>query len=392
MMAESAPILETPKLEQMIDRNVLDELCRSFFESFELPVRVYGHEGTLLAQVPNEPILPGGRERTLPIEYDGRSIGQLVVGPLPFPERRNNLEKLSLHFSRVLDAVLFSGHRAYLASTMHLATASENYRELAEKTAHLQQAYDKLKELDRLKSTFLATMSHELRTPLTSIIGYSEMLATGMGGELNTTQREFVETVRAKGDQLLELILTLLDVAKLENDKLKLTLGPVDPSELALDVLRTVTPTATKKRIGLEHRIETRLPTMHADKTRMRQVLLNLLDNAIKFTPQGGHVRLDVNSTTLARHSDANAAVFNLPQAAIQFSVHDTGMGIPEAEHEKIFDAFYQVDGSATREHGGAGLGLSIVKRLVESHGGNIALESTPGRGTTFNVRVPVED
>jgi two-component system sensor histidine kinase BarA len=391
-LAQAQAILETPRLDQLVDRQSLGELCRSFFESFELPVRIHDAEGALLARAPEEPVLPSGRECTLPIQYDGSQLGELVVGPLPFPERRNNLDKLASHFSRTLDAVLFAGHKAFLASTMHLATASENYRELAEKNAHLQQAYDKLKELDRLKSTFLATMSHELRTPLTSIIGYSEMLASGMGGELNPTQREFVDTVRAKGDQLLELILTLLDVAKLENDKLRLTLGSLEPGELAQDVLRTVTPTATKKGIQLEQRIESRLPVMKVDKTRMRQVLLNLLDNAIKFTPGGGMVRLEVVASTLARPADANAAVFNLPQAAVQFAVRDTGIGIPEGEHEKIFDAFYQVDGSATREHGGAGLGLSIVKRLVEGHGGVIEVESMPGHGTTFIVKIPVEE
>ncbi len=389
---EAPAILDTPTIDQLIDRASLTELCRSFFESFELPVRVYGAHGALLAQAPEEPVLPGGKERTLPIQYDGSRIGELVVGPLPFPERRNNLEKLATHFSRMLDAVLFAGHKAYLASTMHLATASENYRELAEKNAHLQTAYDKLKELDRLKSTFLATMSHELRTPLTSIIGYSEMLANGMGGDLNGTQREFVDTVRSKADQLLELILTLLDVAKLEHDKLKLHVVKLEPADLALDVLRTESPAATKKGIQLEHRIETKLPTMKVDKTRMRQVLLNLIDNAIKFTPAGGVVRLEVIATTMARSEDANAAVFNLPQAAVQFSVRDTGIGIPEAEYEKIFDAFYQVDGSATREHGGAGLGLSIVKRLVEGHAGTIEVESVVGRGTTFIVKIPVED
>jgi two-component system, NarL family, sensor histidine kinase BarA len=390
--AEAPSMLETPRLEQLADRSSLHELCRSFFESFELPVRIYAQDGSLLAQAPDEPVLPGGKERTLPVEYDGKLIGQVVVGPLPFPERRNSVDKLAVHFARVLDAVLFSGHRAFLASAMHLATASENYRELAEKNAHLQQAYDKLKELDRLKSTFLATMSHELRTPLTSIIGYSDMLASGMGGELSPTQREFVDTVRAKGDQLLELILTLLDVAKLEQDKLKLHLITLTPSELALDVLRTVSPAAAKKGIQLENRIESKLPSMLVDKTRLRQVLLNLLDNAIKFTPSGGSVRLEVTSCSLARPSEANAAVFNLPRQAVQFTVQDSGIGIADGEHEKIFDAFYQVDGSATREHGGAGLGLSIVKRLVEGHGGTIAVESQPGRGTTFRVCIPVED
>ncbi|HEY6879218.1 MAG TPA: hypothetical protein VI299_14430, partial [Polyangiales bacterium] len=137
LLSGAPQLLDTPRLDQLVDRTSLHELCRAFFDSFEVPVRVYGSEGTLLAQVPEEPILPGGRERTLPVEYEGTLIGELVVGPLPFPERRNNLDKLASYFARNLDAVLFAGHRAFLASAMHLATASENYRELAEKNAHL---------------------------------------------------------------------------------------------------------------------------------------------------------------------------------------------------------------------------------------------------------------
>jgi signal transduction histidine kinase len=390
-------LLDTPRLEQLIDRSALEDVCRSFFESFGIPVRVLNKEGTLLSavRVEGDAMLIGGRERELPITYDGRELGTLVVGPEPFPERRNSLDKLATHFSRVLDAVLFSGHRALLASTMHLATAEANYRELAEKNDRLQQAYDRLKELDRLKSTFLATMSHELRTPLTSIIGYSEMLASGMGGELNPTQREFIDTVRNKGDQLLELILTLLDVAKLEQDKLRLTLAPVDAHELAVDVVHTVSPAAAKKNIVIEHHFEPGLPLISADKPRLRQVLLNLLDNAIKFTPKGGKVTLQVGVANFQRIVDegsVGAVLLSAPERALQFVVRDTGIGIPTVEHERIFDAFYQVDGSATREHGGTGLGLSIVKRLVEAHGGVVELESVVGRGTEFRVRLPVSD
>jgi two-component system, NarL family, sensor histidine kinase BarA len=395
--AEAHSILETPKLEQLLDRAALLDVCRSFFDSFGMPVRVVSRDGNVLAVIEpqGDSALLGGRQRELAIEYDGRTLGKLVVGPEPFSERRNNLDSLASHLSHVLDALLFSGHRALLASTMHLATAESNYRELADKTEGLQRAYDKLKELDRLKSTFLATMSHELRTPLTSIIGYSEMLASGMGGELNPTQREFVDTVRAKGDQLLELILSLLDVAKLEQDKLRLLLAPVDAAELVSDVVRTVSPAAAKKNIQIEHRIEARLPPMQADKARLRQVLINLLDNAIKFTPKGGAVTVEVGLSERASQADAGSpgmVLLATPERAFQFLVRDNGIGMPADEHERVFDAFYQIDGSVTREHGGTGLGLSIVKRLVEAHGGTVELDSTPGRGTEFRVLIPLAD
>ncbi len=390
---EESWLADTPRLEQLLERGALADVCRSFSETFALPVRVVTQDGALLVAVGADGMNAGGRERELALEYEGRKLGRLIVGPERPMERHDDLDKLALHLRRVLEALMFSGHRALLASTMHLASAEANYRELAEKSERLQHAYDKLKELDRLKSTFLATVSHELRTPLTSIIGYSEMLASGMAGELNAAQREFVDTVRAKGDHLLELILSLLDVAKLEQDQVQLKLAPVDPDELLADVLRTVSPAAAKKHIQLEHRIEGRLPKVRAEKARLRQVLLNLLDNALKFTPKGGVVTLEITRSELAPAVDASAsglALLAAREPAVQFLVRDTGIGIPASEHARIFDAFYQVDGSATREHGGTGLGLSIVKRLVDAHGGAIELDSTPGRGTEFRVRIPV--
>jgi two-component system, NarL family, sensor histidine kinase BarA len=388
-----ARITDTPELAQLLDAAALDDVCRTFSACFGLPVRVFASDGALFAAAYAEGAeLSDERTSELPIRYDGRALGRLVLGPVG-ADAPHALDKLALHFSAVLDALLFSGHRALLASTMHLASAEASYRELAQQNARLQAAYDKLKELDRLKSTFLATMSHELRTPLTSIIGYSDMLANGMGGELNPTQREFVDTVRAKADHLLELILALLDVAKLEQDQVRLQLLPIDPGALIADVLRTVSPAATKKQLKIEQLLPPELPYVRADQLRLRQVLLNLLDNAVKFTPKGGTIQLEVAHAQLASRDDAEGAGLVLlggDEPALEFRVRDTGIGIPAEEHERIFDAFYQVDGSPTREHGGTGLGLSIVKRLVEAHSGAIEVVSEPGRGSEFRVRLPL--
>lgn len=384
-----------PLLDEVLDRATLGDLCRAFFDTFELPVRIVtGDERVLAAHGADAGAEAGGRERHVSIDYAGHRLGTLVVGPERAGTPRDDLDKLTQYLSRVLDVLLFSGHRAHLASTLHLASAEASYRELAEKNERLQHAYDRLKELDRLKSNFLATMSHELRTPLTSIIGYSEMLGTGMGGELNEAQREFVDTIRAKSDQLLELILTLLDVAKLEQDQVHLKLASIDPAELALDVLRTIGPAAAKKGIRVEHHIESRLPRVRADKTRLRQVLLNLLDNALKFTPRDGTVRLEVAPGQLTQPGadEGGLVLLGAPEPAVRFLVRDSGIGIAPSEHARIFDAFYQVDGSATREYGGTGLGLSIVKRLVDAHGGTIELASAPGEGSEFRVQIPVAE
>jgi len=143
--------------------------------------------------------------------------------------RAQTAQRIASHLRGVLDLILFSGHRAQLTSSMHLLTVRENYRELGEKNTRLQEAFDRLKELDRLKSNFLATVSHELRTPLTSIIGYSEMLEAGIAGELSPEQGGFVETIRTKGELLLQLISSLLDLNKLERGQLKIKPEYIDP-------------------------------------------------------------------------------------------------------------------------------------------------------------------
>jgi signal transduction histidine kinase len=391
-----AALTETPALEQLVDRAQLDALSSSAHDSFGVALRVVTSDGRQLYPLTSERgeqvTLAGVARCELPITYDARRLGTLFV--TADEALASSLPKLAQHLAHTLELLLFSGHRALLASTMHLATAEAGYRELAARNEQLQQAYDKLKELDRLKSTFLATMSHELRTPLTSIIGYSEMLASGMGGELNPTQSEFVDTIRAKGDHLLELILTLLDVARLEQGQLRITLAATNAEELARDVLRTVAPAAVKKSIRLDANIATGLPNVYADQPRLRQVLLNLLDNAVKFTPNGGSVSLEVASAALAGDDEdgAGLVLLSAPGRAVEFIVRDTGIGIPASEQTRIFDAFYQVDGSATREHGGTGLGLSIVKRLVDAHRGTIEVRSRKDQGSEFRIKIAASE
>lgn len=449
-------LADVARLEDIVDRGALAEVCRSFFELFSLPIRVFSRDGTLLADAhearaictyvnslpegrpacstlvdevkavdPQDgpvvhPCFTGAVYRIVPIDYQGRRLGRFVIGPYLPAERREvprsllvidpgidqetarealgemprlreeTAERLAAHLSRVLDLIVFSGHRAFLTSEMHVASVRESYRELAEKTEALQEAYDKLKELDRLKSNFLATVSHELRTPLTSIIGYSDMLAAGIAGPLNEEQSEFVETIRSKGDHLLSLITSLLDLNKLEQGKMSIQRETVDVRELVHDVAKALTPLAKKKDVALEVEAADDLVPVEADPVRLRQVLFNLTENAVKFSPKGGRVR--IGARRVPRDTDADPMGLVLLAGLehdLELWVSDSGPGIPAAEHERIFDAFYQVDGSSTREHGGTGLGLSIVKRLVEAHGGRVRVESAPGAGATFRVVIP---
>ena len=445
------------RLEEVVDREALSDVCRSFFELFGLSIRVLSKDGALLADVHQEreicqyvnglsggatacartvaevktakpdggPVLvgcfTGGRYRVEPIRYQGRQVGRFVIGPyLPAETRAvprslleidpgvvdddalealaemprvrpETAERLATHFRKVVDLLLFSSHRAHLTSEMHVASVREGYRELAEKTAKLQQAYNRLKELDKLKSNFLATVSHELRTPLTSIIGYSEMLEAGIAGDLGGEQREFVETIRRKGDHLLALITSLLDLSKLEQGALRLEREPLVPKDLLDEIATTFLPRAIQKTILIEVEAAENLPAIDGDPVRLRQVLSNLVDNAMKFTPDGGTILLRAVETDLVGGEDGEMGMVLMAAArpAICVEVKDSGAGMKAEELPRIFDAFYQVDGSSTREHGGAGLGLSIVKRLVNAHEGEVRVSSEVGVGTTFSVTLP---
>jgi signal transduction histidine kinase len=243
-----------------------------------------------------------------------------------------------------------------------------------------------------LKSNFLGVISHELRTPLTSIIGYSEMLSEGIAGPLVGDQQKFVQTINQKGEQLLELIMSLLDLSKLESGTMSLRKGSVLMSKLLSEVASTLEPKARKKSIGLHWSVDPMLPPVQGDAERLRQVFINLVDNAIKFSPDGSVVRI-VAAMAPSREGGAGEEGFSLLEPSrrmVEIRVIDTGIGIPEEERGRIFDAFYQIDSSSTREHEGTGLGLSIVKRLVDAHGGKVTVGANDPTGAAFSVTLPV--
>jgi signal transduction histidine kinase len=365
----------------------------------------------------------GARYAIFAIESDGRRVGRIVLGPFFVPELTELPSELARpdsgvdparaaealralpritqadalrfgrHLVKSLDLILFSGYRALLTSNMHLLSVRESFRELEDKNQELQVAYDRLKELDRLKSNFLATVSHELRTPLTSIIGYSEMLAEGLAGDLTAEQRDFVQTIREKGEQLLQLIKGLLDLSKLESGTMSLRKQAMDLPKLVRDVEQTMTPSAHKKGIRLTVATDHAVPLLYADAERLRQVLLNLVENALKFTPSGGSVTISSALTTMDPSGGAEGGLVLLGtrRPAVELRVADTGIGIPVAERERVFDAFYQVDSSSTREQGGTGLGLSIVKRLVDGHDGQVRIEDNVPRGAVFVITLPLK-
>jgi signal transduction histidine kinase len=446
------------RLQDLVDKDALRDMIRSFHALFGISLRVFAADGFLLAEAVAEQEIcryiaglsdgrvacmktvaaarrvdPHGRGEAehacftgaqyhiFSIDYDGRRLGKAVLGPylpaettsvppsllavdeainparalelLPRMPRakRETITLISDHLRRTLDLILFSGHKALLTSQMHLSSVRESYRELQDKNQKLQEAFDKLSELDRLKSNFLGVVSHELRTPLTSIIGYSEMLAEGLAGELAGDQLKFVQTINQKGEQLLELIMSLLDLSKLESGTLALRKHVVSIDKLLSEVASTLEPKARKKSITIECSVAPTVPPAQGDAERLRQVFINLVDNAIKFSPEGSTVRAVASIASPAnREGEEGFSLLEPSRRMIEVRVIDTGIGIPEDERAKIFDAFYQIDSSSTREHEGTGLGLSIVKRLVDAHGGKVFVTGNEPTGAVFSVLLPV--
>ncbi len=280
----------------------------------------------------------------------------------------DEFEDLSHAFNRMLHNLV----------AMQQALREVNH-DLDKKVDELAQANMALFEMNRLKSDFLATMSHELRTPLNSIIGFSEVLSSSEG--LNDRQRRYAANIQTSGKMLLGMINDILDLAKIESGKME-----VRPDDFSIrDVLEALSnlmrPMADRKEIAIECRLDDAIPLLRQDPGKLRQIVYNLLSNAIKFTPEGGRV-------WIRAQPDGRFVVIE---------VEDTGIGIAEEDRDKIFEKFRQANSNGgesnvlTREHQGTGLGLSIVRELAKLLGGDVQLQSEPGQGSTFTVRLPMQ-
>jgi PAS domain S-box-containing protein len=238
--------------------------------------------------------------------------------------------------------------------------------ELASKNLELEQA-------SRHKSSFLASMSHELRTPLTSILGFSSLLIQGLFGELNEKQQSYVQGIEDSGLHLLELIKDILDLSKIEAGKMALDFAPCSLVGICRETIGLVSSQARKKQIAIQLDIVPNLDTIEADELRLRQMLLNLLSNALKFSDPGSQVGLEVS----------------LQDGKIQISVWDHGIGIAETDLDLLFQPFQQIDSSLSRNHEGTGLGLALTNQFAHLHGGHVTCESRLGEGSRFTIVLP---
>jgi PAS domain S-box-containing protein len=261
-----------------------------------------------------------------------------------------------------------------LAISEQLAVALQDARSIQ----LTEQALEEMREADRLKTQFLANMSHELRTPLNSIIGFSRVILKGIDGPVNETQSQDLNAIHHAGLHLPGLINDILDVSKIEAGKMELTFGDADLREIVRGVMSTAAGLVKDKSIELISHVPESLPLVQADSIRVRQILLNLVSNAAKFTDQG---QIEVSA----------ALMDDVDPPEMLLSVADTGPGIAPEDQAKLFEPFSQVDASPTRKTGGTGLGLSICRHLVELHGGTIWVESQPGKGSAFFFTLPLQ-
>ena len=244
-----------------------------------------------------------------------------------------------------------------------------------ERTAKLKQANAELAEAARLKDEFLAGMSHELRTPLSAILGMSETLLGGLYGPISDDQQEPLRTIIDSGQHLLALISDILDVARIGAGKLELNTTALQVESICQASLDLVKPLAEKKQLEIHVNIDSEAHTLQADERRLKQILVNLLSNATKFTPIMGRIGLEVS--------------IDKELKAMLFTVWDTGIGISEQDLKHLFKPFSQLDSRLSRQYGGTGLGLSLVYHMSEMHGGSVSVQSQLGQGSRFTVSLP---
>jgi PAS domain S-box-containing protein len=246
--------------------------------------------------------------------------------------------------------------------------------ELSRQNELLRRQAIQLEQASALKSQFLANMSHEFRTPLNAILGYTSMLLQGVFGGMSDSQRNSLARVDTSGRHLLALINDILDISRIEAGKMPVHLAEFPLPELIAEVMAEVEPIVSRTRLALSRDLTPELPPVHSDRAKVKQIVLNLLTNALKFTPEGS-VKI--------------SATWYSPGDRILIAVTDTGIGIAPGDQARIFEDFSQADSSPTRAYGGAGLGLAICRRLASMLGGQIRVDSAVGRGSTFTLMVP---
>ena len=309
----------------------------------------------------------------IPVEYQQRRLAVLVLAStVPLGEDEHLfLERLAVTLGVALDNLRQYSDLKQLAEKLRASS-----EEIAVKNLQLESG-------SRMKSEFLANMSHELRTPLNAIIGFSEVMKDGLLGELTAQQKEYVSDIFDSGNHLLSLINDILDLSKVEAGKMTLEIEPVVVSDLIQAGLQVVREKALAHRLHLTAEIAPVLDEIWLDQRKAKQILYNLLSNAVKFTPEGGDIKMTVRRVERSVSKGQPFTRF------LEIAVADTGIGISPENQALLFQPFTQIDSQLSRRYSGTGLGLVMVKRLTDLHGGEVIMQSALGKGSTFTVMLP---
>ncbi len=295
----------------------------------------------------------------LPLIARDRTLGVMWLSDSTVGRRFTELE--------IEEANLISGQAAIAMDNAML------FKQLSQANRQLEESYERLKSLDNVKMEFFALLSHELRTPLTTIKGYADLLQDGVLGPLNDEQRDKLLKISAGVDRLTKIVDNLSDLSSIASRRYTMDILPVSLKDLISEVARGIAFLAERKGIRLSWDVPADLPMVYVDRARISQVILNIVNNAIKYTPPGGRITI--------RAKDERDHVL--------VSVHDTGIGIAKKDLENIFSGFYHAGYKLSYEYKGAGLGLALSKGIIESHGGRIWAESEVGKGSTFYFTLP---
>jgi signal transduction histidine kinase len=305
-----------------------------------------------------------------PVVARNEPVGFILMGNTSLYGKvtEGDAELLSILASQIGTAIentklyteLFSSHK-------------ELERRVAERTKELEQLNEELKKLNKMKSDFISAVSHELRTPLTSIKGYASILMTGKLGDVLPAQKERLEKIDKHSNSLVHLINNLLDIARIESGKVHMEMRDISIKEMLDSIVDIITPQIKEKNISLKINSKIKLDRIKVDQGQMERVFLNLLSNAAKFTPENGRITIDIED----KNDD------------IQFSIEDTGIGIPPQDIQKVFQEFFRADNALDQKIKGSGLGLSLVKKIIEAHKGRIWFDSALDKGTRFTFTLP---
>ena len=310
--------------------------------------------------------VPGAYESRLRENLIASGIRAILAVPMVREDRLIGCLAVTRNHSGEFAAETIELMRTFATQSALAIQNARLFREIEDKSRQLEVA-------SQHKSEFLANMSHELRTPLNAIIGFSEVLADRMFGDLNEKQEEYLKDIYASGTHLLSLINDILDLSKIEAGRMELELADFDLPQAIDNALMLVRERAGRRSIALHTAVDARLGQVRADERKIRQVVLNLLSNAIKFTPEGGRIEVAASPR----------------DGSVEVSVSDTGVGIAPEDHEAVFEEFRQV-GTVEKKAEGTGLGLTLCRKFVELHGGKIWVKSELGVGSTFTFTIPV--